>query len=184
MRGLLLTVLIMAAIVGAGYLSYQFFGSSAFPGAAISTFKNNLLEESGEKSTSTLVELFYVKLDDNGVGGKKIGCNDSVIGIETSVPKTETPLRSAMEALVNQKVVATSTGLYDALSMSRFSVRDVSIQNQTAIINLSGTLRLGGVCDAPRIQAQLEETARQFPSVKTAAVFVNGIELSKLLSQQ
>jgi hypothetical protein len=39
-------------------------------------------------------------------------------------------------------------------------------------------LRLGGVCDEPRISAQLEQTALQFDALKNTAIFVNGESLA------
>jgi hypothetical protein len=58
----------------------------------------------------------------------------------------------------------------------------VSIVNAKATIHLSGTLRLSGVCDNPRVEAQIEETALQFATVKQVQVFVNNIVLEKALS--
>jgi hypothetical protein len=51
-------------------------------------------------------------------------------------------------------------------------------------VNLIGTLRLNGACDAPRVQAQIEETVRQFATVSSADIFVNGIRLADALSQR
>jgi hypothetical protein len=48
--------------------------------------------------------------------------------------------------------------------------------------NLSGTMMLGGVCDNPRVEAQLEETALQFPTVSQVSVFVNSRPLEEVLS--
>jgi hypothetical protein len=42
---------------------------------------------------------------------------------------------------------------------------------------------LGGVCDSPRVQAQLEEIALQFSTVNSVAVFINGEPLDQVLSQ-
>jgi hypothetical protein len=46
---------------------------------------------------------------------------------------------------------------------------------------LTGQMSLAGECDDPRFQAQIEYTAKQFPTVKSLAVFVNGKPLSSLL---
>lgn len=183
MRGFFLSVLIMGAIIGAGYLSYQFLGSSAFPGAAISTFKNSS-SDANPKSASPSVKLFFIKLEDDGASGKKIGCSDSVVGVSTSIADSDALLKGAFEALLSVPGgTSSTTGLYNALPAG-LSVRDASIQNNTALINLSGKVSLGGVCDGPRIQAQLEETALSFVGVNSAAIVVNGVPLSKLLSEE
>jgi hypothetical protein len=41
---------------------------------------------------------------------------------------------------------------------------------------------LGGVCDNPRVEAQIEETALQFATVSEVAVFVNGKPLEEIIS--
>jgi hypothetical protein len=41
---------------------------------------------------------------------------------------------------------------------------------------------LGGVCDNPRVEAQLVETAMQFPGVMEAAITINGTPLEEALS--
>jgi hypothetical protein len=38
---------------------------------------------------------------------------------------------------------------------------------------------MAGVCDGPRIKAQMEETALQFPGVRKVKVFVNGVTLAQ-----
>jgi hypothetical protein len=41
---------------------------------------------------------------------------------------------------------------------------------------------MGGECDTPRVQAQLEQTILQFPTVTEAAIFINGKPLQDVLS--
>ena len=43
---------------------------------------------------------------------------------------------------------------------------------------------LGGVCDSPRFEAQIEQTALQFSTVSNVEVFINDIPLEDVLSQQ
>jgi hypothetical protein len=40
---------------------------------------------------------------------------------------------------------------------------------------------VGGVCDEPRVRAQLEETALQFVTVDSVSIFVNGQPLAEAL---
>ena len=58
----------------------------------------------------------------------------------------------------------------------------VTLEDGEAVVNLSGTLMLGGVCDNPRVETQLEETALQFSTVSRVSLFVNGVPLEDLLS--
>ena len=49
-------------------------------------------------------------------------------------------------------------------------------------MRLNGTLQLGGVCDNPRVKAQLEQTALQFPTVKSVKYYINDKTLDEALS--
>jgi len=51
-------------------------------------------------------------------------------------------------------------------------VKSVSIRRGTATIHISGEVFVAGICDQPRIESQIEETARQFPNVKRVKVFI------------
>jgi spore germination protein GerM len=72
--------------------------------------------------------------------------------------------------------------LYNALYQSDLQVESVSIVDGIATINLTGRLLMGGECDNPRIQAQLEQTVLQFPTVTKAEIFINGKTLADALS--
>ena len=60
----------------------------------------------------------------------------------------------------------------------------VKIEQGNAIIHLTGTIMLGGACDAPRVQAQIEQTALQFSTVSDVTVFVNDVPLEDVLSSR
>jgi ABC-type uncharacterized transport system substrate-binding protein len=46
---------------------------------------------------------------------------------------------------------------------------------------LALAVRVAGICDEPRITEQIEATAKQFPTVKTVRVFINGIPLKEAI---
>lgn len=131
----------------------------------------------------TKVKVFVIAPDDNGKTGKLVGCGDSVIGIDREVSATTAPLKVAIETLlaIKDKYIGQS-GLYNSLAGSNLKVDSVAITNGNAVIKLSGTMTLGGMCDDPRFKSQLEETALQFPSVKTVSVFIGNQKLDEILS--
>jgi hypothetical protein len=134
-------------------------------------------------STAKDPKIFLVAVGDNGVAGKKIGCGDSLVGATVQVTDPAAPLRGALDKLLAIKTQTYGqSGLYDALFRSDLHVASVIITNGVAEIKLTGALTLGGVCDSPRVQAQLEETALQFSSVQKVNILVNGIPLQNLLS--
>lgn len=127
------------------------------------------------------VKIGLISLDNGG----SVGCGDSVVLVERTVASTNAPLKAAVQDLLAQKSqYYGQSGLYNALYQSNLSVQTVSLQNGIATIKLTGTLQLGGVCDSPRVQAQLEQTALQFSSVTRADVFINGKPLKDALSQK
>jgi hypothetical protein len=135
--------------------------------------------------TVSRVNLYFVAIDDKGQSGPQIGCGDSIVPVTIDIPPTPAPLTAAYGRLltVGSQFYGQS-GLYNALYQSSLQLDSASVANGQATIYLSGQLRLGGVCDAPRIQAQLTETARQFPTVTSVAIFVNGQRLEDALSER
>jgi hypothetical protein len=61
-------------------------------------------------------------------------------------------------------------------------VERVTLVGGAAEIRLVGAVKIGGACDAPRIDAQIRETALQFQTVKRVAVFINDVPLERVLS--
>lgn len=131
------------------------------------------------------VKIFLIALEDNGQSGLLVGCGDSVVPIIVTIPKTQGVLRAALEKLLSEKAqYYGESGLYNALYQSNLQVAGVTIEQGKAIIHLTGTMMLGGTCDAPRVQAQIEQTALQFSTVSDVAVFINDVPLKDALSQK
>lgn len=133
--------------------------------------------------TSHMVEIFLIAMEDNGQSGVQVGCGDSAIAVQVETPPTQAVLTAALTALLSVKdQYYGQSGLYNALYQSDLQVDSVNISNGTATVYLTGTLILGGECDNPRVQAQLEQTVLQFPSVNQADIFINGKPLKDALS--
>jgi hypothetical protein len=132
--------------------------------------------------SSLTVQLFFIALEDNGKSGEKIGCDDSVVPVQVTVPYDGNALKAALQALLSvEERYYGQSGLYNALYQSSLQVQDATSRDGQVIVNLTGTLMLGGVCDNPRVAAQIEETALQF-GANEVYVFVNGKPLQNLLS--
>jgi Sporulation and spore germination len=129
------------------------------------------------------VKIVLIALEDNGQSGPLVGCGDSAIPITVTIPRTQAVLRAALEKLFSAKQqFYGESGYYNALYQSNLQVASVRIEQGNAIIHLTGTMMLGGVCDAPRVQAQIEQTALQFSTVSEVTVFVNDVPLEDALS--
>ena len=122
-------------------------------------------------------------LEDNGVSGSLIGCGDSLVAVEVPITPTLGVLRAAYTQLLALKTpYYGQSGLYNALYQSSLTLEGIDLADGQAVIRLSGQFMLSGVCDIPRAQAQLVQTALQFNTVKSVQVFVNGIPLADALS--
>ena len=132
---------------------------------------------------SMRVKIFMIALNDAGKLGKKIGCGDSVVAVERIIPLTNAVLRESLNELLSvHEQDYGQSGLYNALYQSTLKVDDITLIAAKATIYLSGKVLLGGVCDNPRFDAQIKETALQFSTVKQVSVFVNKIPLEQILS--
>lgn len=133
--------------------------------------------------TEQTVKIVLIALEDNGQSGTLVGCGDSAIPINVTTPPTQGVLRAALEKLLSAKQqFYGESGYYNALYQSDLRVASVTIEQGKAIIRLTGSLMLGGTCDAPRVEAQLEQTALQFSTVNDVAVFINDVPLEDALS--
>jgi spore germination protein GerM len=139
----------------------------------------------GRAEAAHEVKLFLIAVDDAGRLGKKIGCDDSVVAVTRDLRPTRALLRAALEELLRiPRIYGSNPELYNALSQSKLKLKSVSVRRGVATLSFAGRLVTGGVCDSPRVQAQIEETALQFPTVKKVKVFINGMPLSKYLSER
>ncbi len=112
-----------------------------------------------------------------------VGCGDSVVAANVEIPYTTGVLRAAMNKLLSIKDQNYGElGLYNALYQSSLKISSLSLKDEVATIHLTGKMTLGGECDNPRVQAQLEETALQFSTVKKVVIYINNVELKKALS--
>ena len=130
-----------------------------------------------------MVQIYLIALEDNGQSGIQVGCGDSAVEVQVEIPRTQAVLRAALESLLSIKTqYYGESGLYNALYQSELQVESVNIEAGKASVYLAGTLIMGGVCDNPRVQAQLEQTVLQFSTVNEMEIFINGQPLADVLS--
>jgi hypothetical protein len=139
----------------------------------------DILKRDRESHNSQSINIYLVAVGDNGKSGRKIGCEDSLIAVTRIIKKTATPLTAAIrELLQTPQHPEGSPNLENFWKGRNLKVRSVSIVDRTATIRLSGELSLAGVCDEPRIESQIDATARQFPTVKRVKVFIGNETLA------
>jgi hypothetical protein len=122
-------------------------------------------------TTEQFIKIVLIALEDNGQSGTLVGCGDSAIPVTVAIPRTQGVLRAALEKLLSAKQqFYGESGYYNALYQSDLQVARVVIERGKAVVHLTGSIRLGGTCDAPRVEAQIEQTALQFSTVSDVAV--------------
>lgn len=120
------------------------------------------------------IKIFLIALEDNGKMGKLVGCGDSAVAVNREIVPTKAVLKRALEELLSFKdKYYGENKLYNALYKSGLRIDTVTLTENKVKIELSGGYRFKGVCEDARFKAQIEETAKQFPSVKEVEIFVN-----------
>jgi hypothetical protein len=132
------------------------------------------------------VQLYFVALEDNGVSGDPIGCNDSIVPVTVQLDEpSASPIEAALTKLLSIKEQTYGeSGFYNALYQSNLVVESATVDNGLATVYLTGEFAIGGVCDSPRFSNQLEYTVLQFPGVEAVQIFINNTPLIELLSGQ
>jgi hypothetical protein len=132
-----------------------------------------LKSDSRSSESGQAIKVYLVAVGDDGRNGKKIGCGDSLVAVTRTIKKTAPPLTAALRELLLTPSQSDATPALENFWKGRnLAVQSVSLRNGTATIRLTGEVFVAGICDEPRIQSQIEETARQFPSVKRVKVFM------------
>lgn len=126
------------------------------------------------------VKVYLVAVGDVGKRGRKIGCEDSLVPVTRTVAADVEPLRAAVSELLSVPHEYEG-GLGNYWFGENLKVSRVSLARGTATIRITGKLYVAGVCDEPRIEEQINETARQFPGVRRVRVFVNGRALARVI---
>lgn len=138
-----------------------------------------LLEILKRDRGSAEIKVYLVAVGDDGKMGKKIGCGDSLVAIARTIKKTTSPLTAALrELLLTPSQSEGSPKLENFWKGRNLEVKSVSIRNGTATIRISGEVFVAGICDEPRIQSQIDATARQFSTVKRVKVYIGNRTLA------
>lgn len=131
----------------------------------------------------TQANMYYIKLEDAGISGTKIWCDDSLISVPTVL---DTLFASWEEVLsyVYKMQLGGKSQPEDAVSMltTELKLTGVQVDAGVAMLAFEGTLDVGWACDAPRIQEQLTAPALQFEEISKVIVTINEQSLDAYLS--
>ena len=145
------------------------------------------------------ISLYGVLLEDKGVNGKFIGCQDSLVPVRVyeseqyrykpgkdrmgnpSLHTYEGAVTEAVRELIglsNEHLESTfdAGSFYTATYQPSLTVDGVEKNGDIANVFLRGEILLGGACDNPRFKEQLNATATQFSDINFARFHLNGSE--------
>ena len=133
---------------------------------------------SAAATSSILIALLDTAQASNGPSR---GC-DRVVMINQHIATTTTPLTSALNMLF---AISTTTvnGWFNYIPRTSATLQfsSATVVNGTANIYLTGSLSgLAGVCDNPRAEIQIQETALQFPTVQQVQLYLNNQPVATL----
>ncbi|MCC7500875.1 hypothetical protein IT396_03725 [Candidatus Nomurabacteria bacterium] len=139
-----------------------------------------------ETSSPTTTTIKLALLDTAALGnGKERGC-DRVVMIDRKIAATSSVLNASMRELFAEDREELS-GAFNFIARTNETLmfERATIEAGTAHIYLMGSLSgLAGVCDDPRAQIQIEETALQFSSIERVEIYLNGTKTNLTPSQQ
>ncbi|MFK0008959.1 hypothetical protein ACIQTZ_18110 [Paenarthrobacter sp. NPDC090520] len=126
--------------------------------------------------------VYYVAINDGGSRGVRFGCNDSLVAVRGAAVPGD-PLTVALGRLLGAGMpLDNDAALYDSLAASSLQFVSGYVSGSTVVVNLTGSLRPGGVCDIPRIEAQLTHTVVSASGATRAEIYINGMTLDVALS--
>jgi hypothetical protein len=191
-RRFLTPLIIIIALIGIVAAMLYVLNLSVTPGTAPQTTPLN--SQPDETNTSTnqpanqpavttrRVYIAYIADGDDGKIGEKVGCGDSVVIVSKTAQATS-DVEGALRALLADKSEKYgTTGLRNALWQSSLTLDGVTVIEKTANVKLGGNLQLAGVCDIPRVKAQLESTVKASSDATAVNITVNDKTLDEALS--
>ncbi|MEA3323449.1 MAG: GerMN domain-containing protein [Patescibacteria group bacterium] len=128
-----------------------------------------------------LVAIDGTSLDDS-LDVPTIGCDDKLVAVQ--IDKKLSP-QEALETLFAYDEYDEEDGLYNIFSLSpNLQIEKMVIANDFAIVTLTEDLVTGGMCDDPRVSAQIRKTLMQFDEIDGVDIFVGDEEVNSYLSEK
>lgn len=136
------------------------------------------IPETAAATSSILLAVLDTAQVSNGISR---GC-DKVVMVSTQIPSTTAPLTAAMNSLFNLSTT-TIDGWFNYIARTSATLHfdHATVINGTANIYLTGALSgMAGICDDPRTEIQIQETAKQFATVSQVQLYLNNNAVNTL----
>ncbi len=130
------------------------------------------------------VKFYLIIQGDGGQSGPAVGCGDSAVAVwrdRTETGSLPDDIQASLEELLSIETAAYGqSGFTHSLHDADLMVQGVTVSGDTALINLTGTLQLLGVCADAQMEAQILLTVFQYPGFDSATITVNGRNMKQL----
>lgn len=128
---------------------------------------------------SIVLKAFFIN---NATDPNRTDCT-AVEAVTRSVPQTTAVARAALEQLLLGPSTAEKANGFVTSINSGVTIKALTITNGTAAVTFSKNLQtnVGGSCLVGGIRAQIEQTLKQFSSVKTVKISVEGVKDEEVL---
>lgn len=105
----------------------------------------------------------------------EFSCN-KVFAVDRQVAKTEAVARAALEELLKGPTESEKNAGFFTSINSGVEIQSLKIENSTAYADFDEQLefQVGGSCRVSAIRAQIEQTLKQFSTVKNVVISING----------
>jgi hypothetical protein len=141
------------------------------------------LEQRIENPTISIITLDTTEANKKNETEELIGCDDKIVKV--SLEGVLAPVE-ILNSLFEFDDYDGEAGYYNVFENStNLLAKSVEVDNDgLARVELSGDLVTGGVCDTPRVTAQIDDTIRQIEGVKDVEIYINGENVSDFLSEK
>ena len=155
---------------GESYIMLEAFQYSAKDGSEIDKFTVPLNLDLTGISTSK-IKIYFV----NPELGSEMDC-DKVFWVEREILKTEAIGRAALEELLRGPTLQERQRGFSTSSNSGVRVQNLIIKDGVARVDFNEQIdfQIGGSCLVTSIRSQVEETLKQFSTIKEVVISVNG----------
>ncbi|MBU2219512.1 GerMN domain-containing protein [Patescibacteria group bacterium] len=115
-------------------------------------------------------------LSDSRFAGEPYFDCSHTIAVERQIPKTLAAARAAIESLLRGATQEEINQGFVSNINSGVRIQKLSIENRTAEIDFDEQMefQVGGSCRVAAIRAQITETLKQFPTVDSVVISING----------
>lgn len=124
----------------------------------------------GPAGQSMVVKTYFGK-----EGVSESDCKN-VVAVDRVIPKTDAVARAALDALLQGPTANERQAGYFSSINSNVKIQKLTIENGVAKADFSPELdaNIAGSCKVTAIRAQIEQTLKQFSTVKSVVISVNG----------